>query len=980
MGEGYSRDVEQEILAYWKANKIYEKACKKNKGKAKFYFLQGPPYTSGRIHLGQAWNNSLKDIALRYKRMRGFDVWDRAGYDMHGLPTENKVQSALKLKTKKDIAGFGVDKFVKECIKFSSENASLMSKDLERLGVWMDYENAYWPIRNSFMEGEWWLIKKAHEKKRLYKGKKVMTWCASCETALAKHELEYKNIKDDSLFLKFRISGKKNEFLIVWTTTPWTIPFNLAVMANPGLEYVKAKVENEVWIVAKSLAGHLVRSVAGKEFKVVEEFKGDSLEGVKYEHPFYNKIEFFRKLNAPRLHTVVLNEQYVDVTAGSGLVHCAPGCGPEDFEVGLQFGLPPFNNIDERGIFYDMGDFSRFVARKDDRKFTEELKKHGALVAVTKAGHEYPHCWRCKEPVVFRTTEQWFMKVEDLKDKIIKQNKDVYWYPPRGKEGFNAWIGSLKDNSITRQRFWGTPVPIWECSNCNRKVVVGSSEELSKLASAKLPEDLHRPWIDDVKIKCACGKKAERVPDVIDVWIDSGTAFFNSLEYPKKKELFERLFPADLVLEGTDQIRLWFSMLAICSAIAFEKGCYKNVYVHGMLFDYQGIKMSKSLGNIISPYEVIDKYGADVLRYYVCSVTAGEPMSFSWEDIKVKQRNLIVIWNIHNYLLELAKELDANPSHLEERNVKKGCGIEESYILSRLHSAIEEVTELFDKYAIDETIPKIEALFLNLSRTYIQMIRDKASSGGISEKEAVLHTVYKVLLDAMKMFSVITPFITEKMYQNIREAFGLKQESIHLLDWPACDDRLIDKKIEENVEKASLVVQAVLSAREKAKLSIRWPVKEVIVISASKSLAEAVEEMKNIIKSQTNAKEVKLGASPKRIKGANAFAEAEFKEGSVYINTERTEELEAEGFAREIMRRVQALRKNAGLEKLNRISLYLKVDLHLLNLLSSWQEKIKEKVGASAISISSAQPKKHEWMSEETIKDKKISVCFDKVK
>ncbi len=1044
MNKGYSKEIEPGILTYWQKNKIYEKSCKKNKGKTKFYFLQGPPYTSGRIHAGQAWNNSLKDIALRYKRMKGFDVWDRAGYDMHGLPTENKVQSILKLNIKKDIVSYGVDKFIKECIKFSSEGALQMNNDLQRLGIWFDYENAYWPIKNAFMEGEWWFIKRAHEKKRIYKGKKVMTWCASCETALAKHELEYKTIKDDSVFLKFKIKNKENEFLVVWTTTPWTIPFNLAVMVNPELEYVKAKVENEIWITAKALVGPLVRSVAGKDFEIIEEFKGDKLKGTEYEHPLQREITFFKTVKSPHLHTVVLNEEYVDASAGSGLVHCAPGCGPEDFEVGAKHELPPFNQIDERGIFFGMGKFSRFVARKDDKKFVEELDKINSLIAVTQVEHEYPHCWRCKNPVVFRTTEQWFMKVEDLKDEIMAMNKNVYWYPPRGKDIFNAWVSNLKDNSITRQRFWGTPVPIWECGECNKITVVGSADELAGISTTKLPNDLHKPWIDEVKVRCKCGEKISRIPDVIDVWIDSGTTSFTSLGYPKIKEHFEKLFPADLILEATEQVRLWFSMLAICSAIAFDKSSYKNVYMHGMLFDYQGMKMSKSLGNIISPYEVIDKYGADVLRVYMCGVAAGENMNFSWEDIQVKQRNLIVFWNIHNYLLDLSKELETAPLYINKREIKNGYGAEEKYILSRLHSVIEETTMLFDKYVLDVPIPKIEALFLELSRTYIQMIRDKAASGNKSEKEVVLNTIYTVLLDSLKLFAPLTPFITEKMYLDLKEAFNLKQESIHLYAWPECDERFINKKLEANMQTVNTVIQAILSARERAQLGMRWPVKNVLVVSSNEETLKTVKELEGVIKNQANVKEITARASFKDVKEVikgdfsklkesfdkktpqiiakfatesskkildrlkkdgkyelkvgkekftilrehliverkypENFLETEFKDGLIYLNTERNPELDAEGYSREIMRRVQSLRKQAGLEKINRISLYLKVDSELLNMLESWTEKLKEKVGARVIKVSSMQPaKEHKHVSEEKIRGRTVFVCFDKV-
>jgi isoleucyl-tRNA synthetase len=457
-------ESEDKILKFWVENKIYQKSKERGKDKPKFYFLQGPPYTSGKLHIGHAWNNSSKDVVLRYKRMRGYDVWDRAGYDMHGLPTANKVQKQLGLKDKDAIIEYGMDKFVEECKAFSIKYAKLMDEDLFRLGIWMDYENAYYPIRNEFIEGEWYFIKKANEKNRLYKGKKVMTWCGDCETALAKHELEYEEVTDKSIFLKFKIESTEDEFLVIWTTTPWTIPYNLAVMVNPVLDYVKIKVKDEVWIVAKDLAESVVKNLNLNkkeeekiELDIIEEFKGKELEGVKYTHPFKDKIDF--ETDSEKLHTVLLSEEHVDTSAGSGLVHCAPGCGPEDYEVGMANGLKPFNKLNEKGEFVDMGEFSGMKAKLDDKKFIELLDMADALVTAVPVKHDYAHCWRCHKPVIFKTTEQWFLKVEDLTKEILDNNKDVNWFPEESNNSYERWVDNLKDNTITRQRFWGCPVP-----------------------------------------------------------------------------------------------------------------------------------------------------------------------------------------------------------------------------------------------------------------------------------------------------------------------------------------------------------------------------------------------------------------------------------------------------------------------------------------------------------------------------------------
>ncbi|MCA9485404.1 MAG: isoleucine--tRNA ligase, partial [Nanoarchaeota archaeon] len=675
---------EEEVLKFWEENKIYEKVKKKNEKGKKFYFLQGPPYTSGKLHIGHAWNNSLKDLAMRYKRMKGFNVWDRGGYDMHGLPTEHAVQKKLKLKTKEDIEAYGVDKFVKECLDWGNEHADYMNQDLWKLGVWMDHEGAYKPVEKEYVGGEWAFFKKAHEQGRLYKGKKVMHWDAETETSLAKHELEYETVKDKSIFLKFKKKGTDNEYFVIWTTTPWTIPYDLAIMANPKLDYVKIKVDEEYWIMAKALVSGFMNSVLEKKFEIVETFKGKKLEGQEYEH-FLNEdmngVYDELKKEWKNVHTIIMSEEFVDTSSGSGLVHCAPGCGPEDQKVGAEYGIGAFNTLNERGELESEGKFKGWVAKTDDEKFIEYFDKKGFLLATTEIEHEYPHSDRSKKPVVFRTTEQWFLKTEDLIKDLLKFNKKVHWEPKKSGESYDRWAENLRDNGVTRQRYWGCPVPIWINEEDEEDYfVVGGLAELEKLTGKSFDDlSVHRPLIDEVVIE-KDGKKYRRIPDVADVWIDSGTASWNCLYNDPK--LIKEYFPADLVLEATEQTRLWFSLLQICSAVMFGKGCYENVFVHGMLLDFQGTKMSKSLGNVISPYEVIDKFSVDIFRNYIMQVSAGENINFNWEDVKVKQRNLIMLSNVLNYILDL-----------ERQNPAKGkAGVEEKWILSKYHSSLKKVS------------------------------------------------------------------------------------------------------------------------------------------------------------------------------------------------------------------------------------------------------------------------------------------------
>ncbi|NQV08709.1 isoleucine--tRNA ligase [Candidatus Woesearchaeota archaeon] len=1031
--------VEKDILSFWKKKGTYKKAKAKNKGKKSFYFLDGPPYTSGKIHLGTAWNKPLKDMVLRYKRMKGFDVWDRAGYDMHGLPVELKVEKKLGIKYKEDIPKYGVAKFIKECRAFAMKNLKIMNKDFIRLGTWLDYDNAYMSVENSFIEGVWWLVKKAHQNKRLYEGEKSMHWCAHCATSLAKHELEYENIKDDSIFVKFPVKGKKNEFLIIWTTTPWTIPYNLGVMVHPKFDYIKAKVDDETWIVAKGLASLLISGVADKKYKILEEFKGEKLKGLSYLHPFSDIVDYEKILGKnKKIHTVVMSDEYVDLGSGSGLVHMAPGCGPEDYEVGYKNGIPPFNNLNEYGVFPEnMGKFSGFVAKKNDDRFIEELDNKGVLIATTKVEHDYAHCWRCKNPVIFKTTKQWFFKVEDLREKMKKLNKDILWTPDwAGSRQFDSWLDNLRDNGVTRQRFWGTPLPVWKCSKCSKYDVMGSSAELKKKAG-KLPNDLHKPWIDKVSYKCKCGGVKKRTPDIMDVWVDAGSTSWNCLDYPSRKDYFKKYFPADFILEGKDQIRGWFNLLLVASMVSMNKPSFKAVYMHGFVSDALGRKMSKSVGNVISPYEVIDEYGADSFRYYTLGgANPGLDLNYNFDDIKVKRRNLEVLWNLHNLLLDFSAGL--YPQTLS--TVKGNFGVEEKYMLSKLNSTIKKVTLQFDKYLLNETPLAVEELFLELSRSYIQFVRERMNSGTKEEKQAVLYVLYNSILESLKLFAPISPFITEKIYQNLKNRFKLKVDSIHLYDWPSHDDKMMNKKLEADMGIAKACIQSILAAREKAQLGVRWPVKEVIVETTDEKLKKSVLGLKELIKTQCNIKDIdvvekfekvkksvkpdfkQLGPdfgelAPKivahlinesadavlkhlakdgkykfKIDGKDVevvsehliierevdkdYVDSEFKNSVLYLNKKLDAKLEAEGFSREVMRRVQSLRKKSGLHKSDSIKLFLvSKDMKMLE---QWHEQIKDKVGAKELTITASKPKKkfkHE--SSEKVKGKEFLILFN---
>ncbi|MFT4304917.1 MAG: isoleucine--tRNA ligase [Candidatus Woesearchaeota archaeon] len=1028
---------EEKILDFWKDNKIYEKVQNKNKNKKRYYFLDGPPYTSGNVHIGTAWNKALKDCILRYKRAKGLDVWDRAGYDMHGLPVESKVQKNLNLDRKEDVLKFGLGNFIKECRKLAEDNLELMNKDFIRLGTWMDFDNAYRSVSNEYIEGIWWLIKKAHEKNRLYQDYKPMHWDYKNQSALAKHELEYKTLPEKSVFLKFKIEDKENEFLLIWTTTPWTIAFNLGIMVNPDIDYVKVKVDNEYWILAKALAGPVIHTVFDKKFEIIEEFKGEDIKGLKYEHPLYDELKHHYdeiKSKSENAHTVLLSSEYVTTTAGTGLVHMAPGCGPEDYEVGHRNNIPIWNNLEEDGTYPNsMGKFSGWHARDDNNKFIEEFDKLGCLIASTDITHEYPFGQRSNMPVVFRATKQWFFKVEDLKEKLIKENNEIVWVPQAAYNAFNSWLENLRDNSISKQRYWGTPLPIWvNVEDEKDYIVIGSKKELEEL-SGRTYNDLHLPFIDDEPIKIE-NKTYKRISEVLDVWVDAGTASWNCLDFPSKENDFNELFPADFILEGKDQIRGWFNLLSIASMLGFEKKSFKNVYMHGFVQDALGRKMSKSLGNSILPDEVIEKYSADTLRYYMIGGSnPGLDINYNFDDMKTKNRNLMILWNLHNYLIDLCKTYDYVPKG--EINFEPQT--EEKLMLSKLNSRIKETTEAFEEYKLNEIPLIVEQIFLDLSREYIQNVREKIFESK-ENREMVIETIYHTMIQTLKLFTPVAPFICEQIYLNFKEKFNLDKESISLYEWPEFDEKLIDKELEESFDVINEIVQNALYAREKAKTGIRWPLNIMTIVTQDDNVKKIIEEFNEEIKSKINVRNIivkeenlfkrKVKPNFKEInkdykelvpkiiaKFASESSESilskikdkdeyvtkidgdeiklninhiiieeeipenfqltESKKWKLYLNKDVNEELIGEGFSREIIRRIQNIRKNLGLQKLDKINLNIQCSDKVKNYMSENIDLIKEKVGTNEIEFKEDLNDFEEFK----IKDEKIKIFVKKI-
>jgi isoleucyl-tRNA synthetase len=1035
---------EEAMLAFWAEHKTYEKAKRRTAKGKRFYFLDGPPYTSGKVHLGTAWNKALKDMVLRYKRMQGLNVWDRAGYDMHGLPTENATQKMLNLPMKEDIERFGIAEFITECRKLSIENMHVMTGTFRRMGVWMDFDNANQSITEGFIEAVWWLVKRAHEEGRLYEGLKTMTWCPYCASALAKHECEYEVVKEQSIFVKFPVEGKKDTYLIIWTTTPWTIPFNLAIMANPELSYQRCLVtwrgKKEHWILSTPLAGPVIQGVADATYEVEAEFEGSKLEGLRYTHPFQKLLPYAEmRTKHAKLHTVIMSTEYVDTSAGSGLVHCAPGCGPEDYEVGVANGLPPYNTLDEKGVFDGtMNIFAGTVAKKDDDLFVQALEREGALLATADVEHDYAHCWRCHTPVIYRATRQWFFKVEDLKEQMITENDKIRWVPQAAYNAFDSWLRNLRDNSITKQRYWGTPIPIWRCDACNHYIVIGSKKELARHAGTKgMPNDLHKPWIDDVTWNCGqpgCSGTMRRIPDVIDVWVDAGTVSWSCLDYPQKEKHFKELFPADFILEGKDQIRGWFNLLHVASMLAFGRPSFKSVYMHGFISDSQGRKMSKSLGNYILPDEVIEKYGANTLRYYaIGAANLGLDMNYNLDDVELKHRNLVVFWNLHNLLLELRT---VGGIELKKKGANQ-VGIEERFLLSRLHSTIKAATKAMEEYRLNEVPELIESLLLDMSRSYIQLVREKMAHGSDEEKEAVLFAAFTTYIEAMKLIAIVSPLFAEQTYQDLKREFGLKEESIHLCGWPEHDEKLINKELESDFSLVFDLIGAILAARDAAGLGVRWPSPELVVETDDQTRA-ASERLHELLKQQVNVKLIIFGRFPKapltvepnyrsigkqfghetgkviefikrnESKIASLVEQADegkvsvdgyeftrdhfnvtravptgwsmgtFPKGTVFLHTALTPSLEAEGFSREIIRRVQQLRKEAGLQRSDVIELALEAP-ELASSIQAFEKEILRRTGATKLHQGPFDAAAYQHHADAKIKGKRVTLGLRKL-
>ena len=901
----YSLEAEQKVREFWKKNDIPKKVREHNKNGKTFFMMDGPPYASGHIHMGTALNKILKDTIIRMKRMQGYSVRDQPGYDTHGLPIENKVEAKLGIKNKKQIEEFGVEKFVNECRHFATEFIDVMNEEFDNLGVWMDWENPYLTLSNDYIEAIWWTFKKASEKKLLYLGKYSVHICPRCETAVAYNEIDYVKQTDKAVFVKFKIKGEENTSLVVWTTTPWTLPGNMGIMVNPSFDYAKVRLANgEQLIIAKDLVEKIMKETGNTEYKILNIVKGTGLEGIRYENPL------LQHLNLPEfenIYRVILSERYVSLEEGTGLVHTAPGHGKEDFEEGKKAGLPIFAPVSLDGLMTkEAGKYAGKRARVVDKEIIEDLKESGALLHSHNYTHDYPVCWRCETPLLMIATPQWFFKITAIQEKLKKLNNEILWAPQWGHDRFGNWLESLGDWPVSRQRYWGSPLPIWVCEKCEKQTVVGSLKELEKLTTVPKGIELHKPWIDKITIKCTCGGTQKRVPEVLDVWFDSGVAAWGSLEYPKRDGLFKKYFPADVNLEGKDQIRGWWNSQLITSVISFDQKPFLAIVMHGMVLDIKKNKMSKSQGNIITPQEAIDKYNRDYLRYYLASNMKGEDITFDWGGFKDVSRFFNTLWNTYNFA-KLYLKLEP----LEKINAKQLLA-EDKWILSKLNSLKKEATENYNNYNFAKVASLIEFFVLEeLSRTYIKLIRDRV---GTKTEQALTQTLSETIFSALKLLAPIAPHITECIYHDFRTP--KMAESIHLLEMPKTEKEFINEPLEKEMDTTKEIAQMALNLREEVKLRKRWPLKELIIkTKTGKELSQTL----SILSETCNVKKVtETTVAPK-----GNFAEKTTEKITLYLNTDADSELKEEWELTELRRFIQEKRKEQKFFPTQKITLFI---------------------------------------------------------
>ncbi len=898
--------AEEDILNFWDKAKIFQKTIDRPAESGNFVFYEGPPTANGRPGIHHVLARSFKDVIPRYKSMNGFKVLRKAGWDTHGLPVELQVEKELKISGKPDIEKYGIFEFNQKCRESVWKFKDEWEKMTRRIAFWLDLEHPYITYDNSYIESLWWIISQANAKNLLYRGHKVVPHCPRCGTALSTHEVAqgYKLVKDNSLYINFKITKGNNlvspgDFILAWTTTPWTLPGNVALAVGEGLEYVKVKSGGDNYILAKKRLADVFKT---QGYEILETFDGEDLVGVEYEPLF--KIDSILASGKKAYYVSLAN--FVTTEDGSGVVHTAVMYGEDDYDFGHKLDLPKIHTVDENGNFseelkaYGLG--AKFVKDEATEKIIiDVLQKDGRIFKEEVYEHDYPYCWRCDTPLLYYAKDSWFLQMSSLREELIKNNSTINWIPSHIKEGrFGEWLTNVKDWAISRERYWGTPLPIWECA-CGGREVISSVESLSKKSgqAISLESDLHRPAIDNINIPCpSCAKPMTRVKEVFDCWFDSGAMPLAQHHYPfENKALIDsgEQYPAEFICEAIDQTRGWFYTLLALGTILGKGSPYKNVICLGHINDKYGKKMSKSKGNIVDPWEVMDAYGADAVRLHMYTINQpGEGKRYDLEDVKeVFRQNIMLILNIYKFY-----ELYADPKGSPDNQLEpKSDNILDQWILLKLNKLIIKLTADLDKYHIYESAREIPIFINELSTWYLRRSRDRFKSEDETDKQQVLGTMSFVLLSLAKLMAPFMPFISEQLYQKITGAnYQDDNLSVHLSIWPKAQKLKDDLEILSKMDKAREIVEMGLSARDKSGIKVRQVLAKITVSGLKEELDQAYQDL---ITDELNVKEMMVSKKGDQLQ--------------VDLDTVLTPELKLEGLKREVVRSINQLRKEAGL-------------------------------------------------------------------
>ena len=1001
--------MEREVLAFWEEQQIFEKLRAKNAGGKHWSFIDGPITANNPMGVHHAWGRTYKDIFQRFKAMQGFEQRYQNGFDCQGLWVEVEVEKDLGLNSKREIVEYGLDKFAVACRERVEKYSALQTEQSKRLGQWMDWDHSYYTMTDENIEHIWHFLKKCHTNGWLYRGQSAMPWCARCGTSLSQHELidSYRDMTHVSVYVQLPLLDRENEFILVWTTTPWTLTANTALAVHPDLDYAKVKQYDSIFYLSAGTVGKL-----DPGHEVLGTVKGRELVGLRYKGPFFDLPA------QDGIETRVVAWEDVGEEEGVGVVHIAPGCGAEDFELSKQQDLPVLVPIDENGIYYDgYGWLSERPVGEVAPLIFDDLEEKGMLYKTESYEHRYPVCWRCHEELVFRLVDEWFISCGQLRDPMIREARKVRWVPDYAGKRMEDWLNNMGDWCISRKRFWGLPLPFFKCTSCGEIAIIGSRKELEDAAISGIEQlrELHRPWIDDVKIRCPeCGGVAERIPEVGDCWLDAGIVPFSTLGYMSSdRSYWEKWFPAEFIVEMREQIRLWFYSMLFMGVTLEERTPYKSVLVYEKVHDEQGRPMHKSHGNAIWFDEAVEKMGADVMRWIYASANIQTNLNFGFHKGDEVVRNLLTMWNVYSFFVTYAIVDDWKPS---DRSDKSAGSELDRWILARLHSVIGEVTESLENYDAARVTQAVNAFVDDLSNWYVRLSRRRFwKSESDEDKESAYSTLYTVLVTLAKLLAPVMPFMAEEMYRNLVCSVNPDApESVHLCDWPAADQSLVDTRLIEETAAVMRVVSLGRAARNTAAQKIRQPLSLITVKPSSKLEREAVLKNERLILDELNIKALeitedaaglvsycvkpnlrtlgpkhgkilqKISAALNAADAAEIARKADAGEGFelqiegemipieaddvlvetvtpenkscaeeigtvVAIDTKLTDELILEGLARDFVRQVQNLRKESGFNVDDRIVIEYAASGRLADAISAWADYIRQETLANSL-------------------------------